>query len=770
MRKFGIGQPLKRFEDRRFLTGKGRYTDDIGQAGQLYGRVVRSPVAHGRIASLDLSAVREAGGVRLVLTVEDLDDEGIAPVPCLAPLPGIRAKERPVLARDRVRHVGEPIAFVVADSMEAALAAAELAMIEFEDLPAVTDCRAAGEDDAPALYEDVPNNLCFFWEAGDKAATDAAFASAAHVARVAIRNNRVAPVSMEPRAILVRHEADTGFEIHLGSQGVAGLHGLFAKMLGEPLDRIRLITPDVGGGFGMKSFMFPEYILAAMAARRLGSPVKWTSDRRESFQSDTHGRDLVSEAELALDEEGHFLGYRIRTIANMGSALSSFAPAIATIAPLQVVPGPYRIPVLHQEVTGVYSNTPPVDAYRGAGRPEAAYLLERLVAQAARDLGLGQDEIRARNFVPAEAMPYRNAAGAVYDSGDFARIMKTALARADWAGFPERRKETEARGRLRGIGIAYYVECTLGAPSEDIDIAFRSDGRVCVAVGTQSNGQGHETAYAQVLGDRLGIDPHLIDVIQGDTAVKATGGGTGGSRSLQMIGNACVAGAEAVIARGRALIAHLRDVPESDVRFEDDHFEIRGTNLRLTVLELAAEARAASDLPEALASGLDLTAGYTREASTFPNGCHVAEVEIDPETGVIEVERYTIVDDFGVVINPMLVAGQVHGGVVQGIGQALGEDVRFDAEGQLLTASFMDYFLPRADICPEIDFTTIEIPCRTNPLGLKGCGEAGTIGACPSVMNAVLDALSPSGIGHLDMPATPAAIHEAISRLRVAAQ
>lgn len=766
MRQFGIGQSLKRFEDRRFVTGRGCYTDDITHQGQLYGVALRSPVAHARIESLDIAAAREADGVRLVLTAADVRAEKVKPVPCLAPLPGIIAKERPILADDRVRHVGEPVAFIVADTLAAAREAADLILVDYDDLPAVADCALAGGSDAPPLYDDAPDNRCFSWETGDKAAVAAAFARAAHVARVRIRNNRVAPVSMEPRGINAQFDQESGFVVHLGNQGVAGLHGLFAQMLNEPLERIRLITPDVGGGFGMKSFMFPEYALAMMAARRLGRPVKWTSDRSESFQSDTHGRDLVSEAELALGQDGVILGYRINTIANMGSSLSSFAPAIATLAPLQVVPGPYRIPALHQTVTGVYTNTPPIDAYRGAGRPEAAYLLERLINKAALDLCLSQDQIRARNFIAAEAMPYRNATGAVYDSGDFNRIMTAALERADWPGFAARRTASAAVGRLRGIGLAYYVECTLGAPTEDIDVRFTEDGRVTVAVGTQSNGQGHETAYAQVLGDRLGIDPHLIDILQGDTAVKATGGGTGGSRSLQMIGNACVAAADAVIARGRALMAHLYDAAEDDIRFEDDHFEMDGSNRKLTVLELAEELRGADDLPEALASGLDLTAGYSKEGSTFPNGCHVAEIEIDPDTGVAQLQRYSVVDDFGVVINPMLVAGQVHGGVIQGIGQALGEDVRFDEDAQLVSGSFMDYQMPRADLCPDIDFSTIAIPCKTNPLGLKGCGEAGTIGACPATINAIIDALAPLGITHVDMPATPLALYRAITAAR----
>jgi len=766
MRKFGIGQPLKRREDRRFVTGRGSYTDDLLVADQLVGRAVRSPMAHARIDNIDTKDATAVPGVHLVLTAADLAAEGIDAIPCLARLEGGRIADRPVLAVSRVRHVGEAVAFVIAETAAAAEEAAELVEVDYEPLEAVTDVVAAAGTRAPQLFDDAPENRSFVWECGDESATDAAFAEAAHVTRLEIRNNRVAPTAMEPRAILAAYSAEEGFTATLGTQGVATLQPMFAKLLGEPLERIRLITPDVGGGFGMKTFMYPEYMLAMLAARRLERPVRWTGSRSDSFLGDIHGRDLSTRGEIALDAQSRILAYRIRTKANMGAYCSNFGPAIASIAPKQVVPGPYRIPVLYQHVTGVYSNTQPVDAYRGAGRPEAAYLLERLVDQAGVELGLAPDEIRRRNFVRAEEMPYANAAGATYDSGDFARNMDDAMARAGWTGFPARRRESEARGRLRGIGMAYYVECTLGDPTEEIDLSFTEEGRITVAVGTQSNGQGHETAYAQVLGARLGVDPALIDVHQGDTAEKPTGGGTGGSRSLQMIGNACVAAANAVVERGKALMAALFDAAPEDIRFEDGHFQIDGTNRRLSVLDLAGKARRAEGLPEEIAGGLDLSASYTKSGSTFPNGCHICEVEIDPETGITCILRYTVVDDFGTVINPMLVEGQVHGGVVQGLGQVLGEDVRYSEDGQLLTASFMDYVMPKADDFPFIDFSYNEIPCTTNPLGLKGCGEAGTIGACPAAMNAILDALRPVGVAHLDMPATPMVVWQAIAKAK----
>lgn len=759
MRQFGIGQPLRRFEDLRFVTGQGCYTDDLAQDGQLHGFVLRAPVACGAITALDVAEARAAPGVHLVLTAAELAAEGVGPIPCAVKLPGGVAHERPVLADDRVCHAGEGLAFIVADSLEAARDAAELIMVDFADAEAVCDVVAAASADAPRVHPDTPGNVAFRWSTGNGAAVDAAFAGAAHVTRLEIRNNRVAPTAMEPRAILARFDPETGFTAQLGSQGVVMLHEQFTKLLGEDAARIRVMTPDVGGGFGMKTFMYPEYVLAMLAARRLGRPVKWTADRGESFLSDVHGRDLASVGELAFDATGKILGYRVRTLASMGAWLSNFGPAINTFVPLPVACGPYRVPVFSIEVTGIYTHAPWTDAYRGAGRPEATYLLERLMARAARELGLDQDDIRRRNLPAASEMPFHSATGAVFDSGNFPAILDTAIARADLAGFESRRAAARARGQRRGIGLACYIECTLGDPTEEVDLVFTDGGRIELAVGTQSNGQGHETAWAQVLADRLGIDPAAIDIIQGDTARKPTGGGTGGSRSLQMIGNACVAAADAAVARGIDLLADLHDAPVGDVRFDDGHFELAGSNIRLDILELAAAARAAGK-----PGALDLSASYTKSAATFPNGCHIAEVEIDPETGTTRIERYTVVDDFGTVINPMLVMGQVHGGVIQGLGQALGENVHFDENGQMLSASLLDYVMPRADSMPHIDFSFLGTPCATNPLGLKGCGEAGTIGACPAAINAILDALAPLGITDLDMPATPLAVWQAIER------
>ncbi|RMF16742.1 MAG: xanthine dehydrogenase family protein molybdopterin-binding subunit [Alphaproteobacteria bacterium] len=769
MKKFGIGQPVKRREDLRFLTGRGCYTDDLSRPGQLVGMAVRAPLAHAEIGEIDTTDAEALPGVHLVLTAERLKAMGVSnEIACLAPPKDGVVHGRPVLAEGRVRHVGEAVAFIVAESREAAEAARDLVFADLEPLDTIVDTARAGDPDAPSVHEDAPANRAFVWSFGDAVKTGEAFSRAAHVTRIRIRNQRVAPNAMEPRAILAEYEEGKGFVAHLGTQGVEGILHQFATLLGEPEERIRVVTPDVGGGFGMKSFMYPEYVLAMAASRALKRPVKWTADRNESFLSDTHGRDLVSEAALAFDEEARILGYRIETIANMGAYLSNFAPAIATMAPLQVVPGPYRIPVVHQQVTGVYTHTQPIDAYRGAGRPEAAYLLERLVQRAAREMGLAPDEIRRRNFVPESAMPWTNATGATYDSGDFLGTMEAAMARADWDGFEARREQARTRGLRRGIGMAYYVECTLGAPSEEVELHFTDDGRLRLYVGTQSNGQGHETAWPQVLADRLDISPERIEIVQGDTAAKPTGGGTGGSRSLQMIGNACVVAADALIARGREVWAALEEGLEAeDVEYAAGEFFSRRSNRRIGLFELAELARSA-ELPEELAGGLDIAATYTRPASTFPNGCHIAEVEVDPETGVTRMVRYTVVDDFGVVINPMLVTGQVHGGVVQGIGQALGEAVAYDEDGQLLTGSFMDYVMPRADDLCRIDFHFREIPCRTNPLGIKGCGEAGTIGACPAVINAILDALWDDGVHEIDMPATPHRVWQALRDARAA--
>ena len=769
MGRFGIGQAMHRVEDARLLTGTGRYADDVRLANTAIGYVVRAPFAHAEITGIDTAAARTSAGVLGVYTVADLDGDNVGAIPCVAALKskdGTPAHQtpRPVLARDRVRYVGEPVAFVVAETLEQAKDAAELVEVDYEPLDAVASPVRARSETAVQLWPEAAGNLAFDWEVGDAAAVDQAFAQAAHVARVELVNNRVAPTAIEPRAAVGVHSAQDGYTLYSGSQGVAGMRGMVAAILNVDPETIRVVTGDVGGGFGMKAFVYAEYVLALWAAGKLGRPVRWTGDRAESFMNDSHGRDLVSVVELALDGDARFVGYRVHTKANLGAYNGLYGPFVPTMAAVQVLGGPYRMPCLHVGVEGVFTNTVPVDAYRGAGRPEAAYMLERAVNQAAIDLGLDQDEIRRRNFATSDQMPHTTALGTRIDSGDFAGNMADAMTAARWDSFATRRDQAQAAGRLRGIGMAYYVECTLGAPTEDVDVAFTDDDRVRLSVGTQSNGQGHETTFAQVLADKLGIDADLVDVVQGDTDIKATGGGTGGSRSLHMIGGASLAAADAVADKGRQLAARLFDTDADTVEYADGEFRVPDTNQRIGLFELNRQASSMTDLPEDMTGGLSLTASYTNSGSTFPNGCHICEVEVDPETGVVDVVDYTVVDDFGVVVNPMVVAGQVHGGVVQGIGQALVEHcVYSDEDGQLITGSFMDYGIPRADDVSDIAFSFNEVPCQTNPLGVKGCGEAGTIGALPSTMNAIIDALRPHGITHVDMPATPHAIWQLLN-------
>ncbi len=767
--KFGIGQPVGRLEDRRFVTGRGRFLDDLRIDGALHLAVVRSPVAHARIRSVDVTAAEAVEGVVAVVTAERMDPEGRMHIPCLVPLKnrdGSRRADppRPVLARDRVRHAGEAVAFVVAESRAAAEAAAEAVAVDWEELPAVVD-PARADAAAVTLHEAAPRNVAFDWHFGDEAAVAEAFARAAHVTRLELVNNRVVPCAMEPRACLAHPEEGTGrLVVWVPSQGVWLHRQLLARLLGLPEARIRVRTPDVGGGFGMKIFVYPEYVMVAWAAHTLGRPVRWTAGRGESFLADTHGRGHVTVAELAFDADARMLAYRVRVRADMGAYLSNYAPFIPTLAALKVLTGVYRIPAVSYGVLGVFTNTQPVDAYRGAGRPESIYALERLVDVAARELGLPPEELRRRNMIAPEEMPYRTAAGETYDSGEFVRLMEACMTRADWAGAAARREEARRRGRLRGIGMAYYIEATMGDAEERARVRFLEDGTVEVAVGTQSTGQGHETAYAQILAERLGVPPERVRVVQGDTDVMEEGGGTGGSRSLTAEGTALLEAAARVIEKGRLAAAHHFEAAVDDVVFADGVFRVRGTDREIALLELARLVASWRERPAGLESGLDADAEITLSAYSYPNGCHIAEVEVDPETGTVDLVRYTVVDDFGVVLNPLLVAGQVHGGIAQGVGQALLEHAVFDPDsGQLLTGSFADYALPRADRLPFVDFSYIEIPCRHNPLGVKGCGEAGSIGAPPAVVNAVMDALAPLGIRHLDMPLTPARVRAAVA-------
>jgi len=763
MGQFGFGQSVTRVEDQRLLSGHGRYTDDISLPRQAHGFVLRSPHAHARIDSLDIAAATAMPGVLGVFVAADLDADGVGPIPCLAPVKNVDGSAmarppHPVLASGTVRHVGDPVAFVVAETLAQARDAAEAVVVDYMSLPAIADLAAAVEDGAPQVWDEAANNVCFTWEIGDAAAAEAGFAKAARVTKLRLVNNRIVVNPMEPRAAIGAYDSYRGrYELHSCSQGAHGLRGQLANNIFKlPLDQVRVITPDVGGGFGMKIFLYAEYVLALWAAKRLDRPVKWTSSRGEAFLSDTQGRDNITEVELALDGDGRFLAMRAATLANMGAYLSNMAPFIPTAAGAPMLPGCYRIPAVHARIRGVFTNTVPVDAYRGAGRPEAAFVIERLVDAAAAETGLAPDEIRRRNFIAPDDMPYATATGQKYDSGDFATNMADAMARAGWADFESRRAEAAGRGKLRGIGMAYYIEKCSGGGNESAQVRFDPGGSATILIGTQSNGQGHETAYAQILADELDMPLDRIRVMQGDTDLIVEGKGTGGSRSVP-VGAVAVKDAVAkIVAKGKHIAAAKMEAAEADIEFAEGAFTIAGTDKTMTldaVVKLSFQTRF---LPEGAAPGMDETGDFQPRGMTFPNGCHICEVEIDRDTGATQILRYTVVDDFGRMLNPALVAGQVHGGVAQGIGQALLEGTVYDTEsGQLLSGSFMDYTMPRASDFPEIDFSTNEVPCLNNPMGMKGAGEAGAIGATPAAINAVVDALKDFGVRDVEMPATP---------------
>jgi carbon-monoxide dehydrogenase large subunit len=740
--KFGVGQSPRRVEDERLLTGRGRYTDDFQPEGTVYGVTVRSPYGHARILGIDTADARAMPGVLAVYTAEDIAQYG--PIPCLVPLPGRIETHRALLTKDIVRFVGDGVAFVVAETRAAARAAAEAVVVDYEELPAAATIDAALAPGAPAIWENAPGNRVFDWHVGDEHGARAAIASAAHVTRLRIVQNRVAPTSMEVRAALAEWSDESGLTLTVGSQGVAAMHKTLSReILKCPPERLRVITGDVGGGFGLKVFLYPEYGLVLHAAEHLKRPVKWTGERSDAFQTDSHGRAVVSEAALALDAEGNFLALAVESWSDLGAYQAQFGPAIQTMAGGRIIGGVYRIPAMHNHVHGVVTNTAPVDAYRGAGRPEATYLVERLIETAARETGRDAGALRRRNLLRPDELPHANGLGLTFDVGNFPALLDAALEKADWTDFPARRAAAEARGLRYGRGAAYYVEIAGGGDLDEFaDVRFLADGTIEAAVGTQSNGQGHETSYAQVLAERLGVAMEQVRIVQGDTARLEVGRGTGGSRSMVWGGGALIEAADTIIEKARDLAR--ADLGE-DVDFDAGVLRARGSNTTMSLAELAARH------PQAL----DTRARYAKEkpAPTFPNGCHVAEVEIDPETGRVHVARYSIVDDFGTLVNPLLVEGQVHGGIAQGLGQALLENVVYDENAQLLTGSFMDYGIPRADDMPRsIAFASQPVPNPNNPLGAKGCGEAGTIGAMPSIMNAIVDAL---GGTHIDMPATP---------------
>ena len=768
--KFGVGQPVRRFEDLRLITGRGRYTDDVVLPNMAHAFVLRSPAGHAAIKRIDTAAAKNRPGVLFVGTGDDVRADGLGDVPCTTPLVGRDGKPRhdtprPVLAQGRVRHVGQPVALVVAETLAAARDAAEAIAVEYDTLPAVTDVKDAIAPGAPQLFDTIPGNLVFDWDndAGDAKATEAAFAGAAHVVKLELINNRVVANSMEPRNSIAEFDPASGRStLTTATQGPHFVRDTLADaVLKLPKDKLRLITGNVGGGFGMKAFVYPEHALVVWASRKLARPVKWQEDRSEGFVSDNQGRDHATTAELALDAKGKFLGLRVSVLANVGAYLSPFGSFVPTRS-TDLVSGLYRFGAIHVNVKGVCTNTVPVCAYRGAGRPEAGYLLERLVDAAARQIGMTPDRIRRINFVPPSAMPYTSPTKLLLDSGEFETVMKLCMEAADWSSFNKRRKETERAGKLRGIGMATYTERCGGGFPETASIEFKDD-HVELVMGNQEYGTGLLTAYKQVVSDQLGIDADRIDVIMGDTD-RTPAGLTGGSRALAVGGAALYEASQTIIKKGTQLASHLLEVGAADIVFADGAFAVPGTDLRVELMDVAKVARDPAKLPAGMEPGLDTTHTRVPPAQTFPNGCHIVEVEIDPNTGATAIDRYTIVDDFGRTINPLMLEGQVHGGIVQGIGQALLEHAVYDNDsGQLLSGSFMDYAMPRAGDIPSFSFATHNVPTKGNPLGVKGAGEAGAVGAPPAVINAIVDALNRrAGVRHIDMPATPRRVWEAL--------
>jgi carbon-monoxide dehydrogenase large subunit len=761
MAKFGIGDSVRRLEDPRLLTGGGRYTDDtkLSQpAARMY--VLRSPHAHADIKKVDTTAAKKAPGVLAVFTGADVEKEGFGDVPCLVPLDNKdgtpRADtSRPMLAKDRVRHVGDPVALVVADTLDQAKDAAELIEVDYAPRAHTVGTYESAQPGAPLVHDHIKSNIAFDWAMGDQAATDAAFKKAARTVSLRLVNQRLVVNSMEPRGAICEHDAkDDRSTLWVSSQGVHMIRPVVADMILKiGSGKLRVRTGDVGGGFGMKIFVHPEYPMVVWASRALKRTVKWIPDRQEAFQSDVQGRDHVSIAEMALDKECRFLGCRITTYAALGAYLNHFSVFIPTMAGSSMLNGLYQTPAVYVNVKGVMTNTVPTDAYRGAGRPEAAYLVERFVDHIARETGLTPDEIRARNFIKPNQLPFKTALGDTYDSGDFDAVMRKGMEKADWKGFAARRAQSEKAGKWRGIGMATYVEKCSGGGPETVKAVFNEDATITLYTGNQTNGQGHETALRQIASAKLGIDVENIRLVQGDSDVVPEGF-TGGSRTIAINGVATIAVADKIIAKGKPLAANLLEASAADIDYKDGSFQIVGTDRSVSLFDVA----------KANKGGLDDEFTRTPEADTYPNGCHICEIELDPDTGTLEIKNYSVVDDFGMALNPLLLQGQVHGGIGQGVGQALSEHAVYDKDsGQLMSGSFMDYAFPRADIVPNVKFDLHNSPCKTNPLGVKGAGEAGAIGAPPSVINAIVDAIhAHTGIKHVDMPVTAASLWAAI--------
>ncbi len=758
--KFGFGQPVRRVEDQRLTTGTGRYTDDIAVEGALHAYVLRSQYAHARFTIRDKETARRMKGVKLVLTGEDVAEYG--DLPCKGHIKTVSGEMSqslpvPVLPRDTVRHVGEAVAFIVAETLAQARDAAEAIEIDWQPLPAVTGIEEALAKGAPQVWADRPGNVAFEAEQGDREKTEKAFAKAARTVSLTIVNNRLASNYMETRACVAEYDkAEKRWTLTLGSQGSHGMRDLIATyVLKVDPKRIRVVTPDVGGGFGTKIFLYREYPLAMIAAEKLKRPVRWVADRNEHFLADTHGRANLATATMALDAKGKFIGLKVDLSAEMGAWLSQYGPFIPWVG-TTMTPGCYNIPAVHVLFRGVLTHTTPIDAYRGAGRPEAAYLIERLVDAIARETGKTPDAVRAQNFVKPSEMPHKTQTGPVYDSGEFEGHMRHAMDVADWKGFKARHKAAAKAGKIRGIGMASYIEACGGGGPESSTVILEKDGMVTVLIGTQSNGQGHETAYSQLVSQHLDIPMDRIRVVQGDTDRVETGSGTGGSRSIPVGGAALNKATEILTDNLKQLASETLEAAVGDLEIANGAVRIVGTDKQLDLAAIAA-------LPGATPTMLKVHQSWTPPEATYPNGTHVCELEIDPGTGQTEILNYVVVDDFGVTLNPLMLQGQVHGGAVQGIGQALMEEIRFDPDGQMLTATFMDYALPRAIDVPNFHFETRNVRCLTNAIGVKGAGEAGAIGACPAVMNAMVDALDrAAGIKAIDMPATPVKVFNAL--------
>ncbi|HEY5700709.1 MAG TPA: xanthine dehydrogenase family protein molybdopterin-binding subunit [Gammaproteobacteria bacterium] len=776
MENYGVGQPVRRREDQRFLTGQGKFIDDINLHNQAHGCVMRSTYAHAEVRSIDTSAAKESPGVIAVLTGADWMEDKLGFIPTRTPAKNssgapVPVPKRPGLATDRVRFAGEGIAFVVAESAQAARDAAELIEVNYAPLDVLINATEAVASGAPLIWSDIPENVCIAFEAGDAAAVDAAFASAAHITRMMLDNQRVTAAPIETRGAIGDYDESSGrMTLICSSQNIHSNRKQLAEdVFGVDVDQLRSVAYDVGGGFGVKNSLYPEYALVLWAARRLGRPVKWINDRGESFLTDSHGRDQQSEVALALDADGHFLALKVKSVGGFGPYLLSTGPFTQTGGTARTQGGAYRIPAIHFSARAAFTNNASTDPYRGAGRPEATYQTERVIDLAARELGMDPLALREKNLLKKQELPYKTGVGTEIECGDFPTVLARALKAADHAGFEKRKSESLAQGKRRGIGYCCYLECSGGPPKEHASLQFDAGAqRVRLAVGSQSTGTGHETTLSQLVAAALGIDIESVDYVQADTDATPIGGGHGGSRVLEMGGSATTMVVERVIEKARQIAAHLLETADADIEFQAGRFTVVGTDRSVSLWDVAAAAEDASQLPAGVEPGLDDKLDFERQGITFPNGCHVAEAEVDPETGKVELVAYTVVDDFGTIVNPLTAAGQVMGGTAQGIGQALLEKIVYEPEsGQLLSGSFMDYALPRADDIPPLNVAFFEdAPTSHNPLGVKGSGEAGCCGSLAAVVNAVTDALSDLGVRHIDMPLTPERVWRALCDAR----